>query len=638
MWSVLILALALATSQSCTDPFCVSCESTSGVELCHECGEGLFPLESACLACDSQPLSCDLAMNGRWSCYCSATNSKTELSELPSPFSHCLPEQPCLVCSSKHYLDDDNICQPCTDNCRSCVSKDFCLDCEDEFSAIGGYCCEDNCLACDSVECFACPEGFELANGRCEPQEKLCIDSCLECLDYLFCTKCRDGYYLSDDLCLECSDDIEECNVRKLESGNNCKTATEWDDCYSCYPGNYLCKKKCLKCNNLCDNCDWEDACTSCKPGLKLVSGYCCDPKCTKCSFNKCWGCEKGFLLKDGECVDCPQDCDSCENGLCIKVKCSSSCSSCDAKGCLRCEAGYYLADNACNPCSTDCKTCDSLNQCTGCYSPLVLKTQSCCVEGCEYCTYGKCWRCQDDWLYDDSSCKPCPSNCSSCKKGVCIEWKCISKCESCENSKTCLKCVAGYYLESAECVKCDDTCETCDSAKQCTSCDKELELISGFCCDPKCSSCNIDKCLGCKSGFLFEKDVCKECPAKCGGCPNGVCESETKTLCPETCSSCVDGVCVTTSGQGTDSNCKKWSGTKCDKCNDGYYPKSGGCTKCHSQCLECDWEESCTSCADNHHIVGGFCCQTGCKECDLNVCWECNKGYVYNSVTKQCD
>lgn len=407
--------------------------------------------------------------------------------------------------------------------------------------------------------------------------------------------------------------------IMALQSVYSCVTnciscPNNW--CDKCIAGYYPNNGNCVNCNPLCPTCDWAEVCTSCITGYNLILGYCCDPRCSSCNFNQCWGCVDGYLYDGIRCSACPSTCTSCKSGQCVTgTGCPANCLECSTStSCSKCESGYYPVTGGCSQCFSRCTTCDWLEVCTGCQTGFELIQGYCCDPKCSSCNQSKCWGCKDGYYYDGTNCITCPAGCDLCQSGGCYHTSgCSSHCNMCDNSGACVKCADGYYPDNGGCLQCNPNCPTCDWAEVCTSCVQGLELILGYCCDPKCSSCNLSKCWGCKDGYYFDGTHCLTCPANCDHCTGGLCYSNT--LCPSNCLQCTDS-------------------QTCTKCSSGYYPVTGGCSKCYSTCSTCDWLEVCTSCVAPNVLISGYCCNPKCTSCNLSKCWGCADGYLYDGTS----
>lgn len=72
--------------------------------------------------------------------------------------SECDDEETCTTCFDDYYLNSDDECDECPDNCSLCVysatadAGAICTACDDEYVLENGNCdagCADNCATCD---------------------------------------------------------------------------------------------------------------------------------------------------------------------------------------------------------------------------------------------------------------------------------------------------------------------------------------------------------------------------------------------------------------------------------------------------------------------------------------------------------
>lgn len=72
----------------------------------------------------------------------------------------------CHECVGGFYVDDENKCQVCSDDCKTCSAETHCTACHDGFYEDSGDClhCNANCKTCsgpDNNECLSCYDATE---------------------------------------------------------------------------------------------------------------------------------------------------------------------------------------------------------------------------------------------------------------------------------------------------------------------------------------------------------------------------------------------------------------------------------------------------------------------------------------------
>ncbi|OMJ71039.1 hypothetical protein SteCoe_30862 [Stentor coeruleus] len=336
------------------------------------------------------------------------------------------------------------------ENCESCspLSNEVCINCNYQFirdRLIG--CVEEparkniieNCIKNSNGRCEICSEGYEVYEGRCNPEcqpgcscfepyeclkshsRVLCEDSnCYSCL-ISSCEACNAGYTLgADDKCYSCPYNCYDCvsgicyecdsgyelsgNSCVLESScnvDNCLTCSSTDVCSMCTIGygsdGY---GNCQSCPSNCNDCTGS-VCYLCKTGYNVVNGEClisCDvPNCNICqSSNVCSFCNHGYGTDGfGGCGLCPVGCDDCFAGLCYI-----------------CENGYHLTillkcePGDCN--DSHCRICDQINVCDECLDGFKSDNYGGCTDcpyGCEKCTSSSCSKCLNGYHFEGSVC-----------------------------------------------------------------------------------------------------------------------------------------------------------------------------------------------------------------------------------------
>jgi len=154
--------------------------------------------------------------------------------------------------------------------------------------------------------------------------------------------------------------------------------------------------------------------------------------------------------------------------------------------------------------------------------------------------------------------------------------------CLECSNSRNCILCDSGFFLENGQCYECEAMWEGCDmcTKRGCLQCVDGFYLDGGIC--KSCSgvtgckegSCTSSGCTECLEGFYLDGKQCKECNKALPGCKE--CNSDTEcTLCTSEFLTVEDGKCecigdvlphmiITKDGS-------------CD-CEDGYWLTENGC------------------------------------------------------------
>ena len=529
----------------CCEPNCISCTH----EKCWACLDGFLLQGIQCLPCPSECSNCK--------------NGKCQKIKCPDSCKECDNEGNCLRCIPGFFLDRSGNCGPCGERCEICDYPTICKICKPNYTLINGYCCDDGCSICDENVCWKCQAGYELVQGK--PQKIKCCDHCDVCYSNSICTSCEKGYYTTKEgicakypcynqcvdcdskKCIKCDNyyELVDGSCQKIKCYDECLDCISKDFCYVCQEGYYaengLCQK--IRCSDNCDSCKSSDYCVQCKSGYYLntknacvicskncnecnqygctlcssgytsINGFCCTKYTTKCNEIESLSCQTGYLLSSGKCVDCPSSCTSCSNSQCIvTVACPSNCISCGKDGkCSVCTIGYFVESDACTKCLSQCLSCISIKKCTACNFGYTLKSDFCCPSQCKTCDEKKCLTCEVGYIYDGTSCNPCPATCSSCSDGKCISSKnCGKKCLSCYSSTNCTVCETGFWLSAGSCIQCKDKCKVCDSLGKCTSCETNYRPYQEFCCPTECATCNALGCTSCYPQYFLSSGRCK--------------------------------------------------------------------------------------------------------------------------------
>ncbi|MCQ2817258.1 MAG: hypothetical protein MJ252_08340, partial [archaeon] len=470
----------------------------------------------------------------------------------------------CEKCSAEYYLVN-NTCDDCTINCAECSGPEV-SDCK---RCVNGYALDDDnicvnigvdyCLytTLDRKGCRQCIEGYTLnSEGKCIQQSCL-VEHCSSCPDSPDkCLSCSDEYFLSNNICYDCSTNCRKCTDSSIEGCSLCneKYALDYESycvyvniphclyssldkskCRQCQEGYSLDKDgKCIQkqCNPWgCTSCpESEDKCTICNDEFFLMGDICedCVANCRTCTTNTQEGCtscrqkyaldydnicfnlEKNFCLKTDisktNCRQCLNGFTLNSKGECIEGTCSvygcTSCPDSDEK-CLKCNDEFFLSENGtCLNCASNCRQCkdDSVDTCTSCNNGYALAHNNYCVKvNTKYCLKSDmsmkyCMECIEGYTLDNN--------------GNCVQKKCQSEgCAQCiDNESICTVCKEGFFLEGKECKPCAENCRKCSdsSLAQCSLCNYDYGFNSEH------------KCIKVGSGFCLNSDkeekTCDEC------------------------------------------------------------------------------------------------------------------------------
>lgn len=554
---------------------CYSCnEQQSGClrcttyDKCEACFSNYFlntqtsqcsPCTEPCETCKDEATKCTSCKDGY-----GLDNSTNKCFTCPANCRHCDSNQ-CTECNDKFYLSGSS-CLPCEKSqCLKCSNAETCTDCEIGFYVDNENSCSscgENCVECTSEKCTICKHEFYPAEGTsCKP----CAEVCSECSGPTAqdCISCDPGYFFSgpNRNCFKCHESCANC------------TGPNNDDCEGCSVGYFLTNGICSRCEAGCLECESLIMCNKCKDGFYL-SGNNKDKDCIPCSAgcmtceengeHQCTKCFPGYhqTTISGtnyvNCSPCPENCDTCQNQN-------------GQLECTDCRDGYYKEGDKCTRCDSSCSKCSSKEVCSECIPGYLHQNNKCttqCSENCLGCegTVDKCISCRKGYVLNGNKCESCPEGCQFC--------------ETNSGSSICLSCQDGFYKDGYECKTCDPTCETCatSGAHRCYTCPKGYYkykeynypyLYAGEC--KKCEE-GLTNCAECESECLDDHiNVNGECNFKCTKCSPGhflTADSLTCSSCPLNCFECSDADTCIKCDQGYVLN-----GTVCDlSCKDNIH------------------------------------------------------------------
>ena len=323
-------------------PVCVSCAEGHYLDLNDECK----PCSANCASCiGPNQEDCKSLLPGFF--YDSEKNGPASCND-PS-CSHCAAKDQCSWCKEGFFAEkvektdkelDVVNCVDCKiQNCRVCDKKldealktEYltCRICDEGYGLVSGKCepCPDNCQYCEeeSKTCVLCSRGFfmDKETGKCT---KIPISHCNSMESKDKCSYCESHYFLADNECKLCAEEIANCSYCNKKEGKV--------TCLSCEIGYHRTD------DNKCENC--IENCNHCRNGKCIVCkhGYFYDEQkdaCQKCELSHCKVCES------------PDVCSDCEAGYFFNKetkqceRCAENCLKCadNADNCLSCPVTYY--------------------------------------------------------------------------------------------------------------------------------------------------------------------------------------------------------------------------------------------------------------------------------------------------------
>ncbi|CAK83110.1 unnamed protein product, partial (macronuclear) [Paramecium tetraurelia] len=255
-------------------------------------------------------------------------------------------------------------------NTRQCVEM---CNCKDLVSLQNNDCynciqnCSSECLVCILDKCYACLEGWQLIEHKCQ---QICGDNQVALTSN---EQCDDGNHIIEDGCNECL----------------------------------------FQCRPYCQFCNKELNCLICESNFKLVH-HLCAPICgDKIVISGLEECDDGNDIKYDGCFECQFQCNFgckiCESGKCQDVckveeefinvlieseeidpnqsECKNHCLVCDGANCLRCKPDYILENNKCFSCGngiiTKDEECDDGNRINsdGCSNQCKIEEDWNCID-----------------------------------------------------------------------------------------------------------------------------------------------------------------------------------------------------------------------------------------------------------------
>ncbi|XP_055859606.1 uncharacterized protein LOC106063092 isoform X3 [Biomphalaria glabrata] len=464
--------------------------------------------------------------------------------------------------------------------------------------------CKDGYIV-DSTDTHKCKDIDE-----CSIKTHKCSQLCTNQVGYYTCS-CNVGYKLSADnlTCEACSSPFygKDCAQKCECNGHGSCNSVSGCVCNEHWSG--------LHCTQDVDECLKSNACPIGQLCNNTIGSYVCS-------------CPVGFMMKDGHCIDCPDN----YYGQSCAHRCSClSHQKCDKlTGACSCKDGWTNTD-----CNKDVDECTSgTHNCTTSAHELCVNTQ-----GGYLCT------CHVGFGLTDLSGKKI---CKECSEGF-FGQNCSSKC-NCITSKT------NY------CEKTNGTC-VCRPGWTGSNCDLDIDECSRN--TSNCSIGNNEVCVNtagsfncaCQSGFQLDTDgkTCKDIDFCAGNACTWRCQeinmnTSSECICDIgynvdtdgfTCKDCVDGLfgekCwqVCACNQGNTRECIKtngtcvckpgWTGTTCvqdiDECSDSKF----NCSSDHYVCLNTPGSFRCS-------------CQQGFKlDTDGKTCIECPEGQFGLNCQHQC-
>ncbi|MCQ2914715.1 MAG: hypothetical protein MJ247_05935 [Alphaproteobacteria bacterium] len=476
------------------------------------------------------------------------------------------------------------------------------------------------CNNCTSGYCQGCSAGYKyISSGK-------------------YCERCPAGTY-SNSGATSCT----PCPVGKYSTSAGSSSCTSCPSGQTTDSTGSTSSSQChvIACNVAhCSTCEQglSNSCQTCQSGYYKYSAG----SSSSGSAGNRWGCKacSEIAVSHGTCTACSA------TGSCTAVSCDSgyhaSGTSCVADG-VSCPSDFFLSSSCptgCPTLATGCAFCQtsgtgsgssgssSFYYCTSCKDGYRLGTKGNCIAivPIDHCLaddgHGKCVRCEDGYYASDDQ-----TQCLSCiaKHGNCCMECTKNSCNVYGNQN-------GYMMQGSSCVVETDGCERDSSVTSCYrgwKCNGKItnENYSGF--SKRCENfkvfssayghANIGYCTTCKPNYKLNS--CNDC--EWDGCPAGKYTVVGSGNNPNTCQTC--------SGSTYQPN-NKYSGSSCTPCPAGTSPNAEHTACVSSACNEvANAFECATVCED------GICCDNK-DEFGKCIGPDCYPGYVYNTLTGQCD
>ena len=521
---------------------CEGCKNCTGNNICHECINKDYKLQSnRCYKCSDILTNCKK---------CHFVENENE------------PKEECEECQPDYYLNSNKKCNQCSSsfgvnglNCKACSTNktktEFCW-CYSGLVYKNGVCesCPDGCSQCiydskkNSSKCLTCDNTHTLhSNGSCV----YCGDGCQNCyLDQnnnAVCLSCGYNQYLSDEnKCINCPGGCSKCYYDKKEKRPIC---TECPDAnYEVIAQN---KSSCISCEDMiegCSRCQFNSTskqyeCSNCNTNnyILVQNTHKCLPisEYSKLGLSNCY-IEYNEKSKTYECSSCSTNNYipvKNDNQSCLQISMFGSLSDCleaekkgDTYSCIKCPKNYLL------------KTIDKK-----------LGIKDCFYRRIDYCL-------EANEENEETTCTKCIEN------------------SSFNNEKIC-QCNPGFVGKNSDknfCYKCDDrnlNNPGCDATQECHY-NEQKDLVN---------------CTKCKDGYFETKDgQCKKCSEQiinCGKCHK---DKQNNTL---ICDSCIDSMYIWNYKKG---ECEL---NECEEHRD----ISPGCIICKDKLDEYEGNHKCQRC-----------------------------------------
>ena len=503
------------------------CKTWNGTT-CVQCADrSYFNAEGICNSVSAQCNTFDKASGNCLTCFkgydlkngkCLSSDSNNAKSANSGCGTWDWDKQVCQKCSSHWFFNENKVCVPVSDQCKSSIENGACDSCYVGYDLVQGKCIfsgfnnafpsgsgcgtwdwtNQACVKCskrwvfnnenvcvpvsdqcvthaDNGNCLTCFKGYDLKNGQClfsDSNNAKPSDSGCGTWDWANqqCLKCSNGWVLNPaGACVPFSD--------------QCVTHADNGDCLTCYKGYDVKKGQCIfsDSNNAkpldsgCGTWDWDNQkCMKCSKGWVFNANNLCVPVSDQCASHAdngdCLTCFKGYELKNGQCLFSDSN-----NAKPLDSGCGTW--DWDNQKCIKCSKGWvFNANNVCVPVSDQCASHAGNGDCLTCYKGYDLRNEKCLFSG-------------------SNNARPSDLGCGT------WDW----------DNQICLACSKGWVFNAKKvCEAASDLCRTNAGNGDCTSCYDGYDLKNGRCLFSESNNARPSD-LGCGT-WDWKNQICLKC------------------------------------------------------------------------------------------------------------------------------